>query len=529
MSWSPSLPAATAPFGGASPVLGNSPDGGCETPFARSLDAVRDQLANLFPDGRFSDANAVRNRYAKTTLPRSTTPLGVVWPVNRDEVSSLMRILSSHQIPWHTISRGRNWGYGDSCASGDGHLIIDMGEMNRIVEINEDLAYAVIEPGVTQGQLADALNSSGSRLMLDVTGAGPDASIVGNVLQRGFGHTPYGDRTAHACNYEAVWPDGNMTRTGFGDIEKTTVGHVYPYGQGPNFQGVLAQSNAAVVTRMTIWLMPRPQRIDGFAFKTDDLSVFARMADRIGKLRQENVIGSVVHLANDLRVLSSQTQVAGDGNALDRRKPFTDRQRAYRAKKAGVAKWNGLGGLYGTNRIVAAKRKDIKKALSGICPVRFFRQRHVNALNFAVDRMPSYVIPERIRNLTAAVTDVYDLLNGKPSAKHLEGAFYRNRPDSGNVIDVGLMWIAPVIPFRSGDVLRLTTELEPIASQFGFDLPVTISPVIPRAAVAVMNLSFDKSDADEASRAEHCYGAMRQRLDEMGYPLYRTSSIKIAA
>ncbi len=57
----------------------------------------------------------------------------------------------------------------------------------RIIEVNEDLGFAVIEPGVTQGQLAQYLRENKSSLMLDVTGAGHDASIVGNILQRDLG------------------------------------------------------------------------------------------------------------------------------------------------------------------------------------------------------------------------------------------------------------------------------------------------------------------------------------------------------
>ena len=71
--------------------------------------------------------------------------------------------------------------------SENGYLIIDLCNLKRVIEINEELAFAVIEPGVTQGQLADELKQRNSRLMLDVTGAGPDASIVGNISSGDLG------------------------------------------------------------------------------------------------------------------------------------------------------------------------------------------------------------------------------------------------------------------------------------------------------------------------------------------------------
>jgi 4-cresol dehydrogenase (hydroxylating) len=512
---SPTSQFAIGPSG--TPVIGNV------SPKPQSIPpSVRDQLLNLLgPDG-FSSDTETKDKFSKTSLPRSTTPLGVCWPRTRAEVSALMEIVTKHSIPWHAISRGKNWGYGAACAPHDGYLIVDLRKMNRIIEINEELAYAVIEPGVSQGQLADELNNRQSRLMLDVTGAGPNASIVGNVLQRGFGHTPYGDRTANSCNYEAVLPTGAVIHTGFGDVETSNVGHVYPYGNGPNCQGMLAQNNAAIVTRMTIWLMPRPERIDGFGFKTDDPDKFAEIVNRIGRLRQSGTINSVVHLANDLRVVSSQPWMS---EYADHREAFTAAERAQLRKRAGIASWNGLGGIYGSNGIVAAKKRDIRKALKGVCQVRFFSKRIVQAMNGATKRLPNLASVEQLRNLTASVTDVYDLLNGRPSPNHLEGAFYRNRPESGKVVDAGLIWIAPVIPFTGVDVQRLVSSIEPIANRHGFDLPITISPVVPRAAVCIANISYNKLDFNESKRASACYSEIRREIEELGYPPYRGASV----
>lgn len=484
---------------------------------------VRNKLKSMFNDQRFSDAEDIRQQFSATTLPRSTRPLGVVWPQSHQEVSELMKLLHKHEIPWHAISRGKNWGYGAACAAHDGFMIIDLCRMNRIVEINEDLAYAVIEPGVSQGELANELLERNSRLMLDVTGAGPDASIVGNILQRGFGHTPYGDRAANSCNYQAVLPNGDSISSGFGHITSSNVGNVYPYGQGANVQGMLAQSDSVVVTRMTIWLMPRPDVIEGFAFKTNDDSVFEKVVDQIGKLRQAGTIDSVVHLANDLRAISSQPWMSEYALQAG---PFSNDQRQVFRNRGGVSRWNGLGGIYGSAAVVAGKKKDIRKALGRVCGVRFFGQRLVNAIGVIANRIPNLATVNRLKSLSRTVSDVFDLLNGIPTPNHLEGAFFRNRPDSGKVIDAGLIWIAPVIPCTGQDALRLISKIEPIANQFGFDLPITISPVVPRAAVCIGNISYDKSDSQATRSAAECYQAIQDEILRLGYPPYRSQSVK---
>jgi len=163
-------------------------------------------------------------------------------------VREVVRRAGAAGVPVYPISTGRNWGYGDACAPVGGCVLLELSRMDRIVEVNVPLAYAVVEPGVTQGQLARHLEESGLPLVLDATGAGPDTSIIGNVAERGFGHTAYGDRFAHALCFEAVLADGSVVTTGFGSYEGARAAHLYKWGIGPVLDGVLTQSSLAVIT-----------------------------------------------------------------------------------------------------------------------------------------------------------------------------------------------------------------------------------------------------------------------------------------
>src|SRR3546814_8726582 len=98
----------------------------------------------------------------------------------------------------------KSWGYGDACPVTAGNVILDLSRMNRIREVDPALAYAVIEPGVTQGQLSEHLRAQGIALWPDCTGAGPDTSIVGNILDRGFGPPPSGNRAQYNSGLEIV-------------------------------------------------------------------------------------------------------------------------------------------------------------------------------------------------------------------------------------------------------------------------------------------------------------------------------------
>jgi len=63
--------------------------------------------------------------------------------------------------------------------------------MNRIVDFSEDLAYVTVEPASPSASFSNFWASEIQSVM-DATGASPECSIVGNTMERGFGHTPYG-------------------------------------------------------------------------------------------------------------------------------------------------------------------------------------------------------------------------------------------------------------------------------------------------------------------------------------------------
>src|SRR5262249_33621177 len=145
-------------------------------------------------------------------------------------------------------------------------VLVDLGRLNQIVDFDEELAYVTLEPGVTQGQLIAFLREQKSTLWMDATGAGLDCSIIGNTLERGFGHTPMGDHCANASALEVVLPNGECVETGFGRFPGAKAGALGRWGLGPSLDGLFSQSNLGIVTRMTVWLMPAPESFQAFFF-----------------------------------------------------------------------------------------------------------------------------------------------------------------------------------------------------------------------------------------------------------------------
>ena len=74
----------------------------------------------------------------------------VVAPRNVPEVQAIMRLCNEFEIPVWPFSIGRNVGYGGAAPRVPGSIGLDMGRnMRKIVDVNVDGAYAIVEPGVT--------------------------------------------------------------------------------------------------------------------------------------------------------------------------------------------------------------------------------------------------------------------------------------------------------------------------------------------------------------------------------------------
>lgn len=102
----------------------------------------------------------------------------------------VMRIAQRHQVPVYPISTGHNWGYGTALPAQNNCVILDLSMLQKILHFDAEFGVVTLEPGVTQGMLADFLDNGNHPYLVPVTGAGPTCSLLANALERGYGVTP---------------------------------------------------------------------------------------------------------------------------------------------------------------------------------------------------------------------------------------------------------------------------------------------------------------------------------------------------
>jgi len=178
------------------------------------IGALFEELAQLLGSENLVTAEAEVEKLSRVTLHKRVSPAAFAYPESVEQVQQIVQLANKYKHPLWVSSRGNNWGYGAATPFQEGSIVVNLHRMNRIVEINEELAYAVIEPGVSYEQLNRHLKENGHKLWVDCTDGTPRGSVIGNALDRGIGETPYGDHFGNLCGLEVVLPSGKRMQTG---------------------------------------------------------------------------------------------------------------------------------------------------------------------------------------------------------------------------------------------------------------------------------------------------------------------------
>jgi len=185
-----------------------------------------------------------------------TMPDFVVLPSSVEEVQKVLKFANNEKIAVVPYVGGAN--VGGLTIPQKGGIILDLKRMNRIVKVDSDSMYAVLEPGVTFGYFKRFLEDNHPDLVYTYPNAPPWTSVMCNALLEGLCDLSYryGCMADWINGLEVVLPDGNVAKIG---SAITTGEHWYTRYPLPDLAGLFIgwQGSTGVVTKISVQLMPR--------------------------------------------------------------------------------------------------------------------------------------------------------------------------------------------------------------------------------------------------------------------------------
>jgi len=496
-------------------------------------DRVIAEIERVVGPGHVLTKEADVEKAARDTGHRRVLPRAFVYPGDRFEVQSLLRLANETRTPLWVCSRGNNWGYGGATAYQEASIVMVLERLNRILEVNEELAYAVIEPGVSYEQLNAFLKARRFRLWVDCTDGTPKGSVLGNALERGIGETPYGDHFGNLCGLEVVLPTGEVIETGGSADGYLKTWHLHKWGIGPYLEGLFTQSNLGVVTKAGIWLMPEPEAFNSYVLEVRDPAKAGEVIDAFRDLALKGIVTTKLHMINDVVSVVLLTQLRDQGVPPGGR--LTEENLARLRRKYALATWSCGGGIYGNKRLINAQKSALRGRLKGLGRLTFVSDRTLPVFErIAAIGRRSKLIRRGLNALGGASVEVlesapyiHQIMQGVPTERFVNHAYFRHRlerpyRDVEPARDrAGETWFAPILPFRSAEILPYLEDCKRLFAEHGFEFFVAIIMMTPRATVCLMSILHDKEDRDQLAQVDALYNKLVHGLAEYGYQQYR--------
>ncbi len=264
-------------------------------------------LKKIYPADRLLTRDVELLPYESDALTAfQSKPGAVALPVNEDEIIDTVRLCHRMKVPF--VARGSGTSLsGGSLPIADG-LMIGLNRLNRIKRIDPDQRLAVVEPGVINLHVSEAVRQYGLYYAPDPSSQSI-CTIGGNIaFNSGGAHClKYGMTSNHVLGMKVVLADGTVTQFGSESIEGV--------GIGPDLIGLFVGSEGlfGIALEITLRLMPAPERYRTVMAAYDNLG---RAGDAVSMVVASGLLPGAMEIMDRLAIQAAEASV-GAGYPLD--------------------------------------------------------------------------------------------------------------------------------------------------------------------------------------------------------------------
>jgi len=373
--------------------------------------------------------------------------------------------------------------------------------MNKILEVNDEFHYAVVEPGVTFVDLYNYCVEHKKKVWPSTASLGW-GSVMGNTLDRGMGFSTNFAHHQHMSGIEVMLADGDVVRTGQFGISNSPNAFISKFTFGPSVEGLFLQSNLGVVTKLSLWLTPQPQGFMACTFSMPKFEDIEPMVDLFGEMKRNGTIpASLVFFTSLIETLCisgrREDYWTGEG-------PVPDWRLEELREETGYGHWYARWGLYGPKRIVQAQFDEIKEVLGREAPTG----KITGTLYAAEEGVDAVKVPPEHGLMFVGVPTMWSLpLINWPISKNRAG-----KAAHGDY--------APVIPSSGKAVLEWMQLSKPVCEANGVELMADF--FMHERHVVLMNMfTWDQTDPEQKKKVDQLYYGLYGIAKEKGYGMYR--------
>jgi FAD/FMN-containing dehydrogenase len=260
----------------------------------------KEKLMKIVGASNVVDDKTVLDEYSSDiSFVNQIKPVCVVKPKSAGEVQKIVNLANETQTPLVPVSSGPPHFRGDTVPGIGGAVIVDLSGMKKIINVDRPRRVAMVEPGVTFGELIPVVEKEGIRLNMPLLPR-KTKSVIGSMLEREPVIMPkyQWDISDPLACVEIIFGTGDEFRTGQaagpGTVEEQwAVGGVQkaPYGPGvASYHRLIqgAQGTMGIVTWASMRCEIFPSLEEPFVIGTSNLDTLLELVHWLIRLRMVN-------------------------------------------------------------------------------------------------------------------------------------------------------------------------------------------------------------------------------------------------